>query len=105
MTRLQQMLAFLERDPDDSFARYAVAIEYAAEKNFDTAIDYLSELRRRDPDYVAAYFQLGQIYTALERWDQAEEALSSGIEVGRRIGDRHAVAEMQEALDELESLR
>jgi predicted Zn-dependent protease len=97
------MLGFLEQDPNDSFARYAVALEYRGLREYARAIDYLSDLRRRDPDYIAAYFQLGQIYTAIEEPEKATEALAEGIRVARKAGDLHAASEMQAALDELET--
>ena len=57
MTRLEQMLAFLEQDPNDSFARYAVALEYASARDYSSAVEQLGELRCRllpawaDPDH------------------------------------------------------
>jgi predicted Zn-dependent protease len=105
MSRLEQMLMFLEQDPNDSFARYAVALEYMGRKEYNIAQRYLNELRERDPAYVATYYQLGQVRSALEEWDQAEEAYSAGIVVARKAGDMHAVSELQAAIDELETLR
>lgn len=105
MSRLEQMLAFLEQDPNDSFSRYAVALEYMGIKDYPTARKYLTELRERDPGYVATYYQLGQVCTALEDWDGAEEAYTAGTTVARGAGDLHAVSELQAALDELETLR
>lgn len=105
MSRLETMLGFLEQDPDDSFTRYAVALEYVSAKDYDQALAYFTELRRRDPEYVATYYQLGQTYVTLERWDEAEEAFRSGVAAGRRAGDLHAVSELAAALDELETLR
>lgn len=99
------MLQFLEQDPDDSFTRYAVAMEYMGARDFAQARDYLLALRERDPGYVATYYQLGQVFTALEEWDSAEEAYSAGIGVSRTAGDLHAMSELQAALDELETLR
>jgi len=105
MSRLEQMLAFLEQDPNDSFSRYAVALEYMSRKEYRLAHHYLNELRGLDPDYVATYYQLGQVHTALEEWDKAEEAYGAGIIVGRKLGDLHAVSELQAALDDLDTLR
>lgn len=99
------MLGFLEQDPNDSFTRYAVALEYMGLKEYRVAQRYLTELRELDPDYVATYYQLGQVNTALEEWDKAEEAYTAGIAVGKKAGDLHAVSELQAALDELETLR
>jgi predicted Zn-dependent protease len=105
MSRLEQMLSFLEQDPNDSFSRYAVALEYMSRKEYDLARRYLTELRERDPDYVATYYQLGQVCSAVEDWDGAEEAYNAGLVAGRRAGDLHAVSELQAALDELDTLR
>ncbi len=105
MSRLETMLGFLEQDPDDSFTRYAVALEYVSAKEYERALTYFNELRRRDPEYVATYYQLGQAYVTLERWDDAEEAFRSGVAAARRAGDLHAVSELEGALDELETLR
>jgi predicted Zn-dependent protease len=99
------MLGFLEQDPNDSFTRYAVALEYMGLKEYRIAQRYLAELVERDPDYVATYYQLGQVHTALEAWDEAEKAYTAGIAAGRKAGDLHAVSELQAALDELETLR
>ena len=105
MSRLDQMLVFLEQDPNDSFSRYAVALEYASQRQFPTAIEQLNELRRRDPDYVALYYQLGEMQSKMEEWDLAEQAYTEGIAVARRIGDTHTLSELQMALDELETMR
>ncbi|HVZ39547.1 MAG TPA: tetratricopeptide repeat protein [Candidatus Kapabacteria bacterium] len=105
MSRLETMLGFLEHDPNDSFARYAVALEYMSLKDFDRAAEYLKELRARDPEYVATYYQLGQAFTALEQWDAAEEAYRAGIAASRSAGDLHAAGELEAALDELDTLR
>jgi Tfp pilus assembly protein PilF len=105
MSRLDQMLAFLEQDQNDSFSRYAVALEYMSVKDHRKAREYLTELRHRDPDYVATYYQLGHVYSELEEWDAAEETYNAGIAVGKKAGDLHAVSELQQALDELDTLR
>jgi tetratricopeptide (TPR) repeat protein len=105
MSRLDQMLAFLEQDPNDSFSRYAVALEYASARELGKAIEQLEELRRRDADYVALYYQLGELRSKREEWDLAEEAYTQGISVARRLGDTHTLSELQAALDELETMR
>lgn len=103
--RLSQMLQFLEQDPNDSFARYAVALEYASRKQSGDAIAMLVELRQRDPEYVALYYQLGGLYASAERMEEAEEAYRTGIAVAIRNNDRHTAAELEAALDELDALR
>lgn len=101
MSRLDDMLGFLEQDPDDSFARYAVALELRSAGRIPEAIEQLEELRRRDPSYVATYYQLGEILAQSGSIDRADEAFRAGIEVARAVGDTHTRSELEAALDEL----
>lgn len=102
MSRLEEMMGFLERDPSDSFARYAVALELRSAKRIDEAIEQLVELRRRDPAYVATYYQLGELYAQQESMQMARESFNGGIDVARAAGDSHTQSELQLALDELD---
>ena len=99
--RVAKLKAFLEKDPDDSFTRYALALEYASQGDYQIAIAYLQELLHRDPDYVAAYQQLAVSFAGLGKRKEAVEILGKGIAVATKQGDLHARNEMQEALDEL----
>ncbi len=100
--RLESLLQFLEKDPDDSFTRYAIALEYVSEGNMVQGIAYLEDLIKRDPGYVATYLQLGYLYTETDRKEDAIAILRRGIEIARQSGDLHAASEMQDAVDELE---
>lgn len=100
--RLESLLQFLEKDPDDSFTRYAIALEYVSEGNIEKGIAYLEDLLERDPGYVATYLQLGYLYTETERKEDALAILKRGIDIARQSGDMHAASEMQDAIDELE---
>jgi len=100
--RLESLLQFLEKDPDDSFTRYAIALEHVSEGNIEKGIAYLEDLLGRDPGYVATYLQLGYLYTETERKEDALAILKRGIDIARQSGDMHAASEMQDAIDELE---
>lgn len=104
-SRLDQLHAFLVDAPDDSFARYAIGLEYVAMEDFNRALCAFEDLLRRDPSYLATYYQLGQLYATLERWDDAERTYQEGIKVGREQQEHHTVSELQAALDELEDMR
>ena len=99
--RVTKLKAFLEKDPSDSFARYALALEYASHGEHRFALAYLRELLERDPKYVAAYQQLGIILAGLGHREEATEVLRKGISVAKEQGDLHARSEMQQSLDEL----
>lgn len=92
----------LRDDPEDTFLRYAVGLEYAGRREYDRALEYLEGLHRNDPDYLPTYYQLGRIYEELDRTEEARQIYRKGIEVGRRQNDLHTVSELQGALDDLE---
>jgi tetratricopeptide (TPR) repeat protein len=102
-SRLDTLLQFLDNDPDDSFTRYAVALEYISMGNTEQGIGYLKDLIDRDPGYVASYQQLGSMYAENDRKEDARAVLIRGIEIARQSGELHAAQEMQDVLDELEN--
>jgi tetratricopeptide (TPR) repeat protein len=101
MPSLDQLLPLLEANPDDAFARYAVAMEYAKQSRFDDALAQFGELLRRHPDYVPGYFMAGRTARQKGDVDSAKSFLKSGIAAAQRTGDRHAADEMNEALEML----
>lgn len=105
MTKQERVKAFIElltKDPNDSFSRYALAVEYAGDGNTDQAIVELKEVIKRDSAYVAAYRQLGQIYLKLNRTAEAKKFYRKGIELAEKANDIHAKQEMDEELEDIE---
>ncbi|MGB2869538.1 MAG: tetratricopeptide repeat protein [Bacteroidota bacterium] len=100
--RIRKLKAFLEKDPNDSFSNYALALEYAGMSNQEKAIALLEKLARRDPSYIPTYQQLGYLYQKANRRDDAIAIFKSGIEKASQQGDTHARSEMQDALDEMD---
>ncbi len=100
--RMAKLKVLLEKDPADSFTRYALALEYASHGEHRIALAYLRELLDLDPKYVAAYQQLGTSLAGLGNREDAAEVLKKGISVATEQGDLHARSEMQQALDELD---
>ncbi len=100
--RIVKLQALLERDPNDSFSRYALALEYAGVSDISRAIQLLLEVLERDPSYVPAFQQVGYLYQRIGEREKAVEMFRRGMTVAAQQGDHHARNEMQEALDELE---
>jgi tetratricopeptide (TPR) repeat protein len=91
----------LEQNPNDSFLRYGLAIEYCKAGDLERAVGEFRALLAANPDYGPAYYQGGQTLERLGRLGEAREMYREGIEVTTRIGDLHARSEMQAALDVL----
>ena len=98
MEILKTMLA---QNPQDSFARYGLAMEYANSGDLEQAIGEYRALLTSNPSYASAYFHGGQALEKLGRIDDAREMYERGIEITSRSGDQHARSELQAALDML----
>ncbi len=101
--RIAHLREVLAQDPNDSFSRYALALEFAGMEKPGEATQMLEDLITRDPTYLPAYQQLGSLYAQTHRSEEAVAILKRGIEIAERQKDRHTQSEMQEALDDLES--
>lgn len=94
MSRLPQLLSFLESTPDDAFLLFAVAKEYEKQADNAQALRYYLRLRETTPQYVGTYYHLGKLYEKLEQPEAAIEAYKTGMQVATAEGDRHAYSEL-----------
>jgi predicted Zn-dependent protease len=94
--RMVQIEAMLAEEPNDSFLRYGLAMEHMSQGDDAEAVRVLRELMAiAEPPYVPAYLQGGQALIRMGKESQAAEMLRAGIEVARRLGDQHALGEME----------
>ena len=100
-TRRQMLEEFVITHPDDAFARYGLAMDCANAGDTTAADEHFQTLLKAHPEYIAAYFQYGQLLARTARTDQARSTLMAGIAVARKAGDDHARSEMEAALAEL----
>lgn len=99
--RTDALKAMLEQDPNHTFARYALAMEYVNRGELEQAVGEFRMLMSKQPDYAAAYYHCGRTLERLGRTDEARSAWQQGIEVTTRTGDSHTRSELQAALDML----
>jgi tetratricopeptide (TPR) repeat protein len=100
-TRLDVLKSMVEQNPTDSFARYALAMEYRNTGDLDAALGEFRALMAANPDYAPAWFHGGQTLERMGLLAEARDVYLQGVEVTTRIGDQHAKSEMQGALDML----
>lgn len=92
----------LRQDPDNTFARYGLAMELA-KTDPATAWTHFEYLLTHHRDYSATYYQAGMFLLSQGRRDDARKVLAAGVDVTGRQGKQHAQHELQAALDDLES--
>jgi Tfp pilus assembly protein PilF len=102
-SRLEQFKEFVEMDPNDTFSRYALAMEYMSIQNFDDAIHHFCEVLKMDSSYSAAYFQAAIASRKSGAVDQAEDFLNQGIAAAEKKGDWHARDEMKAMLQDMKT--
>jgi len=101
MDRISSLNEILVQDPNNAFARYGLAIEYANSGKTELALEEFRKLLSSNPDYPAAYFMAAQTLVKGDRIDEARTMLHNGIAAAERKGDSHAAGEMRGMLDEL----
>ena len=97
--RLEILKQMLAQDPNNCFARYGLAMEYAKSGELEPAVEEFDKLLTADETYVAAYFHGGQALEKLGRLDDARTTYEKGIEASTRKGDLHTRAEIEAALN------
>jgi len=100
-SRIEQLQEFLKDDINDSFLKYALALEYVRVKENDTARDCFLKLIKDDENYVASYYQLGKLYESLNDIEKAMGIYKNGIEIAKKIKDAKTLLELQEAYNML----
>jgi len=99
--RMEVLRNMLAHNPQDSFARYGLAMEHANRGEWESALAEFKVLLESNPGYAAAYFHGGQALEKLGRVEEARDFYQKGIEVTAQSGDRHTQSELQAALDML----
>lgn len=99
--RIDSLKEILAVDPQDSFTRYALGLEYVSQNKLELAKDTFEELKTLDPNYVATYYQLGKVYELLSDEQAARKVFEKGIYVARSQNDLHTKSELEQALNEL----
>ncbi len=89
----------LEQKPNDTFLLYGLANEYKNLGDLHKALEIYQQLMKANPDYVATYYHCGQTFEKAGNEEAAAETYDRGMEVARRIGDAHALSELQAARD------
>jgi len=97
--RLQQLLTFLEEDPDDPFTLYAIAIEYSKTDDAQ-ASKYFDQLLQDHPSYVPTYYHAAQLCLKLDQPQKAVKIFEQGIEQAQRQQDVLALRELRNAYDQ-----
>ena len=100
--RLDKLKRMLEREPDDTFLLYGLALEHKKLGEHARAIELLDRVIALDPGYCYAYHQKGLAFESTGDAESARAAYRAGIDAARKKGDAHAQDEIEAALSMIE---
>lgn len=98
--RLQKLLEMLDKQPEDSFLNYALAMEYLGLNNKEKAEETFRKVLSLDEHNIAAKYQLA----SLIQHDHTAEAitlLESGMKDAKLKGDMKTANEFRTLIDEI----
>ena len=99
MEKLRQML---EREPNDTFLLYGIAMEHKKANDAPAALEFLDRVTQLDPGYCYAYHQKGLVHESQGDTDAAKQAYREGIQAAVKKADDHARSEIEAALSMIE---
>jgi Tfp pilus assembly protein PilF len=97
--RMRQLQAMLQKEPNDTFLLYGLALEYKKANDAPHAIEYLDRVLTLDAGYCYAYHQKGLVYESLDDVEAAKRTYREGMEAAKKKGDEHARSEIEAALE------
>lgn len=102
MDRIQKLKEFLQLNPNDSFLKHALGLEYRKIGRDEEALRCFESVIENDPSYVGTYYQLGKYWEGKGNPNKAMEYYGQGLKAAQAVGDRHAQNELRTAMEELE---
>jgi Tfp pilus assembly protein PilF len=79
--RVEQLQAYLKDEPDNSFLKFALGLEYFNKNELANAEKYFVDILQTDPHYTAVYYHLGKLYEQLNRKTEAEKIYEKGVKL------------------------
>jgi tetratricopeptide (TPR) repeat protein len=96
--RLDVLLRATEAPLADSFAFYALGMEYRSLGRVEEAITTFQKLRAKDPAYLPMYMMCGTMLASRSDRGAAREWLGAGLALARKQNNEHAASELEAAL-------
>lgn len=101
--RIAQLQSMLEKEPNDLFLNYALGLEFAKDLlDPKSAEKQYHQVLQLNPDYLPAFYQLGQLFEQTGKIAEALNFYKTGLEKARLQKNNKAINEFGEAVFMLE---
>jgi Tfp pilus assembly protein PilF len=102
LPRKEMIFDMLEKEPNDVFLNYALAMEHLATSDFKDADTQFRKVLSINATYLPCFYQLGQVNEKLCNNDVAINYYKQGVELAQQQGNKKALGELNEAIWMLE---
>ena len=102
LPRKELIFDMLEKEPNDVFLNYALAMEHLSTGDYRDAEAQLKKVLQINPTYLPCFYQLGQVNEKLGHTEQALTYYHQGVELAKSQNNKKALGELNEAIWMLE---
>lgn len=102
LPRIEMIYDMLQKEPEDVFLNYALALEHIANSDYNKAEEQLNKTLTLNSRYLPVYYQMGQLQEKKSNPALAIDYYRKGIELAKQQGNTKAMGELNEALWMLE---
>ncbi len=99
--RIETIRRMLEKDPDDVFLHYSLAMEYVSAGLYDEAMDEFHICVRLDEAHLPARVEAGKCLRSAGRLSEAREAFLDALELALEKGESHTADFIRQQLEAL----
>ena len=97
-SRKDMLAEMLQKEPEDVFLNYALAVEFVGEKKYEEAEQQFLKTVKLNSEYLPSYYQLGQVSEKLKKEKEALEYYKLGLALAQKQNNQKAVNEINEAI-------
>jgi Tfp pilus assembly protein PilF len=101
MNRIEKLKEYLTANPNDSFLKHALALEFVKLGDDEAALQYFEQVLAANKGYVGTYYHLAKLQERLGQAEKALEIYEVGMKEAKAAGDNHAYNELQMAYEDL----
>lgn len=99
--KIRQLAESLKKNPNDSFIKFALALELLKKDDVIKARVLFESILRQDPEYLGVYYHLGKLYEREGRLPDAKKMFTDGLKIAKVQQNKRTVLELNDALESL----
>jgi tetratricopeptide (TPR) repeat protein len=101
MEKIEKLLTFLSKSPDDPFLKHALGLEYIKIGQEQKARQLFSEILDQDPSYIGTYYHYARLLERVGETETAKNFYERGMIAAKKANDMHAFNELKAAYEDL----